>query len=91
MIFLKKEVSEKITPKKVLINGLIKSLVITILIYILLSNYTDFFIDLFAKIKNQEVSVLSFCMWLLPIIIIIYFSVGIFKIFVLEDKNNQKK
>lgn len=91
MIFLKKEVSEKITPKKVLINGLIKSLVITILIYFLLSNYSDLFVDFLTKIKNQEVSVLSLCMWLLPIIIIIYFSTGMFKIFALDDKYKQKK
>lgn len=33
MLFLKKEVSEKITSKKVLLNGLIKSVVIVVLIY----------------------------------------------------------
>ena len=87
MIFLKKEVSEKITPKKVFINGIVKSVIIILIIYILLSSYSNVFIEIFTKIQNNEVSVLSLCMWLLPIIIIIYFTTGMFKILFLEDKN----
>lgn len=86
MLFLKKDVIIKTTPRKECIRGIISSLIITLIIYILLSmGGSKVLFDVFNKIVNNNVSIISLCLWLLPIIIVLNLTIRMFKIMIYAD------
>ena len=71
MNFLKKEYTIKNTIGKMLIESLIFTLIISIIIYFILSKLNGVLIEMLKLINEGKVSAFSVAAWLLPIILII--------------------
>ena len=81
MNFLKKQYTIKTNILKEIIRGILGSIVIVLLAYLLLNSYID-------KIGNAPL--LNLCLWILPIVCVIKISINIFRVLLLNDTTSKE-